>query len=107
MLDGVIGTNKGEVSVPANIKGQKIRCLTSDIWSGTLSAYGASPTPVAYSEVYTALQQGTVDGVVAASASFSDARFYEVIKYISDAGGLITENMRHLIRHGLKHFRMM
>lgn len=90
--DTYFGTNGKEIHSPADLQGQKIRTLVSDIWVDTLAAYGGSPTPVAYSEVYTALQQGTVDGVMAASASYTDARFYEVVDSITQAGGLLTIN---------------
>lgn len=86
-----VSSNKNEIHVPSDIKGQKIRCLVSEIWTTTMSAYGCSPTPIVYSEVYTALQQGTVDGIVAGTASYQDGRFYEVLDYISDASGLLNE----------------
>lgn len=90
--DTYISSNTKEIHLPQDLAGQKIRSIVSDVWVGTLQAYGGNPTPIAYSEVYTALQQGTVDGVMAASASYTDMKFYEVVDYISKATGLLTIN---------------
>jgi len=48
-----------------------------------LKMFGASPTPISWGELYTALQQGTVDGAENNPPSFVSARHYEVCKYFS------------------------
>jgi TRAP-type C4-dicarboxylate transport system substrate-binding protein len=48
-----------------------------------LKTLGASPTPISWGELYTALQQGTVDGAENNPPSFVSARHYEVCKYYS------------------------
>lgn len=87
--DLYIGSSK-DINNLASLKGQKIRTQVSDIYIGLLQAFGTSPTPIAFSEVYTALQQGTVDGVMASQASMFDQKFFEVAgNIIANAPGLI------------------
>ena len=50
------------VNKPSDLKGLKIRVMESPLMVGTLNAMGASATPMAYGELYTALQQGVMDG---------------------------------------------
>ena len=54
--------DKIPVSKPEDVKGQKIRTMENDIHLKAWSAIGANPTPMAFSELFTAMQQGTVDG---------------------------------------------
>lgn len=71
------------VKHPADVKGQKIRTMENDIHLKAWSAIGANPTPMAFSELFTALQQGTVDGEENPIGIIQSNRFYEVQKYIS------------------------
>lgn len=75
--------NKIPVSTPADTKGQKIRTMENDIHLKAWSAIGANPTPMAFSELFTAMQQGTVDGEENPIGIIQSNRFYEVQKYIS------------------------
>ena len=50
---------------------------------GTLNSMGASATPMAYGELYTALQQGVMDGAENAPGNVLNDKFYEVAKYFS------------------------
>jgi tripartite ATP-independent transporter DctP family solute receptor len=54
--------NKGPIGTLADIKGMKIRVMQSDVFIDTFTALGASPVPMAWGEVPTSLQQGTIDG---------------------------------------------
>lgn len=71
------------VRVPADIKGMKIRTMENDVHLAAFKAFGANPTPMAFSELYTAMQQGTVDGQENPLAIIGGNKFYEVQKYIS------------------------
>ena len=73
-----------------DIKGMKLRLAENAIWSDCFTAYGASPTAMAFSEVYTACQQGTVDGFELPIASTFTGQYWEVIKYYSLTGHLFT-----------------
>ena len=53
---------KYPIEVPSDLHGVKIRCMESAVYLETLNALGASPIAMSFGEVYTALQQGTIDG---------------------------------------------
>lgn len=80
-----IGCTKKPIEKLDDLKGMKIRCIVSDVAMGTLSCFGANPTPVNYGEVYTALQQGTVDGNMTATNLIVSEKYYEVMPYITVA----------------------
>jgi tripartite ATP-independent transporter DctP family solute receptor len=76
-------TSKKEVKVPADLKGLKIRTLQTPTYVAALPAMGANATPMAFGEVYTAMQTGVLDGYEHGSATTKAQKFYEVAKYIS------------------------
>jgi len=75
--------NVREVKSPADMEGLKIRVMTNKIYIGMMKALGASPTPMKFSELYSALQQGVVDGQENPSAHIWTKRFFEVNKFAS------------------------
>ncbi|SBV95912.1 putative TRAP dicarboxylate transporter, DctP subunit [uncultured delta proteobacterium] len=78
----VISTNKGPIESPASLKGLKIRTMNADLMMEAIRAFGANPTIVNYGELFTACQQGTVDGIMTSSTLYVSDRFYEVQKYM-------------------------
>ena len=88
-------TKKGPINLPEDFKGLKIRLMEVPIHMDTYAAMGASPTAIAYQEVYSSLQLGVIDGCENALASLGDMKFYEVTNYLSrlpvfsNAGALI------------------
>lgn len=70
-----------EVKTPADIKGLKIRCIESDMYLNMFKDIGANPTPMSFSEIYTALQQGTIDGQDNPPEITYTSKFSEVQKY--------------------------
>lgn len=76
-----IGATKKELTSVDSLKGLKIRTMSNDVQMGTISALGGSPTPVNYGELYTACQQGTVDGLMTSTGLCVSDRFYEVCKH--------------------------
>lgn len=78
----IVSSNKGPINSPADLKGQKIRTPSSDFYLGVISSFGANPTPIAWGETFTAMQQGAVDGMLTASNLYVSGRYYEVVKYI-------------------------
>ncbi len=76
-----IGSTKNELNTPADLKGLKIRTMSTDVQMDTVNVLGASATPVNYGELYTACQQGTVDGLMTSIGLISSDRFYEVCKH--------------------------
>ena len=78
--------NRNPVRVPADMKGLKVRVMEQPVYIEMMKALGASPTPMAMSELYTALQKGVIDGQENPLAHIATKRFYEVQKYISLTG---------------------
>ncbi|MEJ2568212.1 MAG: TRAP transporter substrate-binding protein [candidate division WOR-3 bacterium] len=76
-------TKDKPIRTPADLKNLKIRVIKSPMAINLLKILGASPTPISWGELYTALQQGTVDGAENNPPSFVSARHYEVCKYFS------------------------
>ena len=77
-----VSTNKGRIKSPADLKGQKIRTISSDLHMEIIRGFSGSPIIVNYGETFTALQQGTVDGMQTAIPLYVADRFYEVQKYM-------------------------
>ncbi len=67
-----------EVRKPEDMAGLKIRVPESPIWVEMIRAFGAAPTPIPFGEVYTALQQKTVDGQENPIPTIYSRKFYEV-----------------------------
>ena len=78
--------NVRPIRTPADMKGLKMRVMNNKVYVEMMKALGASPTPMAFSELYSALQQGTVDGQENPNAHIFTKRFYEVQKYASKTG---------------------
>ena len=78
----VLSTDNVEVHSPADLKGMKVRVMESEVHIETWKALGANPTPMAFSELFTALQQGTVTAQDNPLVTDYDNKFYEVQKYI-------------------------
>jgi tripartite ATP-independent transporter DctP family solute receptor len=78
--------SKHPIRVPEDMKGLKIRVMEQPIYIEMMKALGANPTPMAFGELFTALQQGVVDGQENPAAHIYTARFFEVQKYISLTG---------------------
>ena len=62
----------------ADLRGKKIRTIQNPVHLEAFRAFGANPTPLAYGELYAALQSGVVDGAEAANNNYLAAKFYEV-----------------------------
>ena len=75
-----------EVKSPADMKGLKIRTMQNPIHLEAFRAMGANPTPMPFSEVFTALQQKTIDGQENPIPTIWLSKFYEVQKYITLTG---------------------
>ncbi len=76
-------TKDRPIESPEDLRGLKIRVQESPIAMQMVRSLGGSPTPIAWGELYTALQQGIVDGAENNPPSFYISRHYEVCKYYS------------------------
>ncbi|MCC0021123.1 MAG: TRAP transporter substrate-binding protein DctP [Nitratireductor sp.] len=81
-----------DVKTPADLAGVNLRMPGSDAWQFLGRALGANPTPMAFTEVYTALQTGSVDGQDNPLPTVVDAKFYEVTKQIALTQHLVDLN---------------
>lgn len=74
-------TKDKPINTPEDLEGQKIRVMESVTAMDMVRGLGGSPTPISWGELYTALQQGVVDGAENNPPSFYLSRHYEVAKY--------------------------
>ncbi|OHV08990.1 hypothetical protein BH688_11945 [Kushneria phosphatilytica] len=72
------------IRTPADLKGMKIRVQSSPTTISMIKLMGGSPTPIDFSEVYSALQQGVVDGAENNVPSYVQTRHVELAKYFSE-----------------------
>jgi tripartite ATP-independent transporter DctP family solute receptor len=93
-------TSKTEFKDCAGMKGLKIRVPDVPSYRATPEACGANPTPIAFAEVYLALQNGTVDAQENPLTTIEAKKFYEVQKHIMLTGhivdGLTTQVAPHV-----------
>lgn len=76
-------TKQKPIKTPDDLKGLKIRTQESPTSVKLVNALGGSATPISWGELYTALQQGVVDGAENNPPSFYTSKHYEVCKYYS------------------------
>lgn len=77
-----IMSTKTPINTIDDLSGLKIRTMSTDVQMAFINALGANATPVNYGELYTACQQGTVDGLMTSVGLMVSDRFYEVNKYM-------------------------
>jgi len=75
--------SKVAAKLPDDIKSMKIRTMENEVHLAAWKAFGANPTPMAFTEVFTALQQGTIDGEENPLGIIDGNKFQEVQKYLS------------------------
>ena len=81
-----------DVQTPADLAGVNLRMPGTDAWQFLGAALGASPTPLAFSEVYTSLASGAIDGQDNPLPTVVDQKFYEVTKQIALTAHLVDLN---------------
>lgn len=79
-------TANKEIHTPEDMKGLKVRVMENQMHIDHFNALGASAVPMAFSELYTALQNGTMDSQENPFANIDGNRLYEVQKYIVKTG---------------------
>jgi TRAP-type transport system periplasmic protein len=81
------------VNCMEDVKGLKIRTMENPLHLASFKAFGANPMPMAYGELYTALEQGVIDGAEAANANYLSKKFYEPARFWAQIGWI------HLIEY--------
>ncbi|MGA1528033.1 MAG: TRAP transporter substrate-binding protein, partial [Burkholderiaceae bacterium] len=85
-----ITNNKRPIVKPADLQGVKLRTPKGKWRVKMFQAYGANPTPMSFSEVFTALQTGVMDGQENPLTQIYSGKFQEVQKYLSMSGHVYT-----------------
>ncbi len=78
-----IGNNTRPIEKPEDMKGIKIRVFESPLYIDMFERMGAIPTPMAMSEVFTALQQKTIDGIENSVVQIYASKYQEVMRYLT------------------------
>jgi len=81
-----------EIKTPADLAGLKLRMPGTEAWLFLGKALGANPLPMAFTEVYTALQTGAIDGQDNPLPTNRDSKFFEVTKQIVLTSHLVDQN---------------
>lgn len=83
-----IMTTDRPIETIEDLRGLKLRTMESPPHLDAFAAFGASPLPMAYNELYTSLETGVVDGAEAANSNYWSKRFYEVAPHWAQVGWL-------------------
>lgn len=75
--------NKKPVGVPADVTGVKYRVMQNPMYIDMFTSLGGAAVPMAWGEVFTAVQQGTIDGLEIPVAVIDSSKMYEVTKFLS------------------------
>lgn len=78
-----LSSNKKPLLVPADAKGQKFRIMSSKVLEAQFHAVGANPQMMPFSEVYSGLQQGVIDGQENTNSNIFTKKFHEVQKHLT------------------------
>ncbi|MEJ1159296.1 TRAP transporter substrate-binding protein DctP [Prosthecomicrobium sp. N25] len=81
-----------EIRKPEDLAGLKLRMPNSEAWLFLGQALGANPLPLAFTEIYTALQTGAIDGQDNPLPTNRDSKFFEVTKQIVLTSHLVDQN---------------
>jgi TRAP-type transport system periplasmic protein len=76
-------TRSRDITEPRQLAGLKIRTIQSPIYVKAVELMGASPTPMAFGEVYTSLQTGVIDGYEHDASTTLQQRFYEIARFMA------------------------
>lgn len=79
-----VTNNIRPINKPEDLKGIKLRVMESPVFIDTFTALGTNPTPMSFNELFTGLQQGTVDGQENPASLIYESKFNEVQKYFSE-----------------------
>lgn len=75
--------NKRPVSTPADVQGVKYRVMQNPVFIDMFNSLGGSAVPMAWGETFTAVQQGTIDGLEIPLAVIEANKYFEVTKFLS------------------------
>lgn len=85
--------NTRPVETPADVQGVKYRVMQNPVFIDMFNALGGSAVPMAWGETFTAVQQGTIDGLEIPLAVAAGNKYYEVTKFLSLTGHTYSTNL--------------
>ena len=85
-----VHTAKKPIAKADDFKGMKMRVIPTPIYVDFMKAVGASPVPLAFTETYTAMEQGAIDGMTNPLLNIVDMKFDEVSKYLTITNHMYT-----------------
>jgi tripartite ATP-independent transporter DctP family solute receptor len=87
--DRVLFNGRRAIQGPADLEGLKVRVMSGEADALTWQAFGAIPVPMPYSEIYSALQAGVIDGAENEPVSVLTNRFYEAARHVAPTRHLV------------------
>lgn len=97
-----ISNNIRPLHVPSDLDGVKFRVMENNMYLTYFEGVGGQPMPMAFNELFTALQQGTIDGVLTQNAVFYSNKYTEVTKYLSDMNPFYCIDYQYVCESWLK-----
>ncbi|WP_413204239.1 TRAP transporter substrate-binding protein [Rhodospirillum sp. A1_3_36] len=88
-----VTNNRNQIAEPKDMAGMKLRTMENPVHIEAFETLGAAPTPMAWPEVISALQQGTIDGQENPLSVITSAKLYEVQKYLTLTGHVYSPAM--------------
>lgn len=85
--------NEKEIRTPEDLKGMTLRVMQNPIRIATFEAYGANGTPMSFNDVFSAMQQHTVNGMESTLPLLESGKFYEAGKYLTIANNSYFANV--------------
>ena len=82
--------NKRQLRTPEDVKGLKFRALSNPVDIALLKAWNFTPTPLPWSDTYSSLEQGMIDGLNLQAAAIGGFGFHELVKYATETRTLMT-----------------
>lgn len=94
-FDGFMAVSTADTpfTTPEEIAGLKIRTPTSDAYINAVNELGASAIPMGAGEIFTGLQQGTIEGIAGIPMMIVNEQFYEVLKHLTDVNAFVNYHM--------------
>ncbi len=89
-------TRSKPINAVADLKGQKIRVIPSPSYIALFRAFGAAPTPMAFGEIYTALQQGVIDGAENDTVTYQTTKHMEVARNLALTSHMMLANTLYI-----------
>ncbi|MFW5999184.1 MAG: C4-dicarboxylate TRAP transporter substrate-binding protein [Halanaerobiaceae bacterium] len=82
------------VEKPEDLDGLRVRTPPAEVWQESVKALGATPTAMDFGDIYSGIQQGSVDGAELVYDNVTAGNLYEVLDYTSETGHILLVNFQ-------------